>query len=187
MTAVDDIHADAARRTRESLALGPSDELCLLLPPVAREAGAFTATWALFLLHKVRPAARLIVPGTGREVDRIRRLAESCNHETLVRFTGDRLELMDLLAAADIAVFLPRADASLTGVRAALAFATPIVASDVRAVRELLRNGHNARLCRPDSPRDATRRMLDALEQPEESKRLADVGRSEIRGPLAPD
>jgi glycosyltransferase involved in cell wall biosynthesis len=173
---------DAARRSdvRARLDVSPEHTTVLVLPPVLRETGAFVAAWATMLLAQVRPSVRLVVPEAGPEVDRVARLVESCRHQWMLRLTGGHYGPDELVAAADFAVYLPAGDAALSGVVWAMAAGRPIVASAVPATTELLTDGQNAWLCRPESPKDAARRLLQALESQDQSQRQAELGRSQV-------
>jgi hypothetical protein len=164
---------------RAELGLSPADTIVLVLPPVLRTSGAFCATWATLVLQQVRANVRLVVPGRGREVRRIGRLADSVRLREAARFDGGRFTPAELLSAADLAVYTPPADAPVTGLVWAMAAGVPIVASAVPAVAELLAHGHNAWLCHADDPKDIARRMLQALEQPAESRRHAETARAQ--------
>lgn len=88
--------------------LGAADALLALTPPpVTRSSGAFTAAWACLLAHRVERRLRLVVPGTGREVDRVARLAASVDRDQAILFPGGRFALDALLAAADVGLYLP--------------------------------------------------------------------------------
>lgn len=85
--------------------------------------------------------------------------------------------MSDLLAASDLAVYLPSGNASLEGVAAAMLAGCPVVASAVAPIAELLTNGESAWLCAPDDPEDAARSMLLAIENAGQSRRQAEVAR----------
>jgi glycosyltransferase involved in cell wall biosynthesis len=130
------------------------------------------------LLEHARAGVRVIVPDIGREASRVVRLVESCRLGETLRAVGRRFTLPQLLAAADLAVYLPTGGAPLTGVIQAMAAGRPIVASDVPVIRELLAHGRTAWLCRPGDPKDACRRMLQALENHGQSSRQAKAARA---------
>jgi glycosyltransferase involved in cell wall biosynthesis len=184
----DQTAVDETRRSsiRAQLDLLPEHTVVLALPPAERGTGTVVAAWAAMLLEKVWPGTRLIVPGKGREVQRVSWLVESCRHRWMLRRAGRRFDLSELLAAADLAVFLPTGDAALGGVIAALDSGRPLIASAVPVTRELLSHGENAWLCRPDDPKDAARRMLQALEDPERSGAQAERGRALASQALSP-
>jgi glycosyltransferase involved in cell wall biosynthesis len=161
---------DRRAAVRQQLKFDEHDVVVMALPPVARQAGTFVAAWATLLLEKAHPVVRLIVPADGTEADRVRRLVVSCRHEQVVRFTAPEVPLRDVLAASDLAVYLPPQDAPSTGLVAAMAAGCPIVAASVPTVTELLVAGESAWLCRPGDPQDAARQMLRAIENMEQSR-----------------
>jgi len=175
--AVDQAALEAAdpQTGRSALGLDADDTAVLVLPPVVRETGAFWAAWAAMLLQQVRPRARLVLPNESREARRVARLVASCRRTWMLRLAGKNLPLAQLLAAADLAVYLPARDAPLSAVVWAMAAGRPIVAADVPAVREMLADGLTAWLCRPKSPKDACRRMLQALEDPQQARRRVEA------------
>ena len=174
------INGACSADVRSRLDLSEADTVVLILPPVLRETGALVAGWGAMLLGHVRPEVRLVVPDAGREAGRVARLIESCGVGRMLRLASRRFTVPELLAAADLAVYLPAGDAPMSSVVWALASGTSLVASAVGATTELLTHGHNAWLCRPGNPREAARRMLQALDNPEQSERQATLARSEV-------
>jgi hypothetical protein len=167
------------RNVRAELGLDASETVVAALPPVVGGSGTFTVAWAALLLSKMHPGVRLLIPGVGPEADRVQHLVDSIRHRHVARI-APRLSLPELVAAADLTAYLPNGDATVTGLIWAMAAARPIIATAVPAVAELLGHGHNAWLCRPNSPKDAARRMLQALERPDESQRQAELARSQV-------
>jgi len=180
--AVDYARLGAARAVdlRRTLRLSGADTAVLILPPVSRASGSVTAAWAAMLLGVARADVRLVAPGNGRESRRVAELVASCGMSGKLRVAPPELGLVELLAGADLTAFLPEGDAPLNGVLAALAAGKPIVASAVPAVTELLVHGRNAWLCRPGSPRDAARRMLQVLDDPQRAAAQASAARTQV-------
>lgn len=178
---------DRAQRAelRARLKLGPEHAAVVALPPVEHRTGTFVAAWAAMLVEKVRPDIRLVIPAGGREEQRVRRLVRACRHEHMARFADADMSPAELAVLADVAVFLPARQAPVTGLMWAMAAGRPIVATAVPTVTEFLTDGHSAWLCRPDSPQDAARQLLQALDRPDESRRMAAAARAE--GPRIPD
>lgn len=160
---------------RAALDLNERDLAIFALPPVSRSTGTLTATWAVLLLEKMHPEVRLVLPAGEREHRRLMRLVEACRHNWMVRVAGSAGAAPALLAAADLAVFLPAPEASVASLVAAMAAGCPLVASDTPAVVELLGDRASAWLCRPNSPEDAARQMLRAIENPDETRRKMEL------------
>jgi glycosyltransferase involved in cell wall biosynthesis len=130
-------------------------------PPLVVFAGRLTAAKnlevALQALSNV-PEATFIVVGDGEERERLEQLAGE-----RVRFLGarPRAEVLGLLAAADVAV-LPSAWENFPHVAVeALTMGTPVVATRVGGVPEIVRDGENGLLVEPGD--DAG--FADALER----------------------
>ena len=156
------------------------DAVIAVLPPALRETGASVAAWAGMLLGVAHAQVRIVVPGEGREVRRVARLAESCGMTPKFRLPGWNLTLAELVVAADLVAYLPAGDAPMQAVLWALAAGRPIVASTTPAVTELLVHSRNAWLCRPNSPREAARRMLQVLENPARAREQAEQARTQV-------
>jgi len=180
---VDDAALDAAQRgsVRQRLGLADDHIAIAALPPVSRSSGAFTAAWAALLLEKVLPNVRLLIPAGGCGDRRVRELIEACRHEWMVRLAPPEMDLSGWLAAADIAACLPAGHTSLASVAWAMASGCPLVTTDVPALTGVLRDGHNAWLCQPNDPQDAARRMLEAIENRQQSDRQVAAARAEAR------
>ena len=173
------LNPDRRADIRAQLQLDEHDVVVTALPPLARHTGTFTVAWAVLLVEKVRPDVRLVVPAGGREQQRVRRLVESCQHERVARYADQRLALPDLLAASDVAAYLPNGPASTDSLAWAMAAGCPLVASAVSTTTELLTHGENAWLCRPNDPEEAARALLQVIEHPAESRERAERARAQ--------
>lgn len=164
---------------RARLGLAGGDVAVLIVPPVERACGPLLGAWAALILDRIRDDVRLVLPGVGREPERIERLLIACDRGDRLRRSFDRQSLDELMVACDVAVFLPTVAASTSGIVSALAVGRPIVAAAVASVAELLSHGHNARLARPGSPRHAAQRLLEAIESADESRRMTALGQAQ--------
>jgi hypothetical protein len=133
-----EVETALTRRTavRAQLELSPVDKVILALPPVSRASGSLLVAWASFLVEKIRNDVRLLVPWGGREHARVRRLTEACGHQGMVRFAPRGTTWAELVAAADVGVFLPGGLADVTGLATALVARLPVVATAAAVVRE---------------------------------------------------
>lgn len=161
---------------RKRLGLSEGDCGVLLLPPLTSVNPGLHAAWGTLLAGHVHPEIRLIVPHGGREVERIRYLVRSARHEHVVCFAPP-LELPDLLAAANVVLFLPAGDVPVASLARAMASGKPIVASRTPAVNELLDDGRTALLCAADVPREIARCVLRLLDDPSAAQQRAEAAR----------
>jgi glycosyltransferase involved in cell wall biosynthesis len=108
----------------------------------------------------------------------------------------DRVQWQFGLRHAEIAAWLAHAECSVAPltdcprnvrqgccplkVLESMAVATPVVASDLPVVRELVTDGQHGRLVRPDRPAELARALRVILEYPDRSRRMGEVGRRHI-------
>ena len=164
---------------RARLGLGAEAAVLLTNPPATRDGGQFCAFWAAAVRSFLEPQLRLIVPGAGREVARLRRLAAAVEMSDLLVTPGAAWRFEDLVGVAD-SLLLPGAlEASVTAAAWAMAAGVPIVASATRAVAELLAHDHNAFLIKPDITKRLAMRFAAALARRHEWQKYAEVARGQ--------
>jgi hypothetical protein len=152
--------AERVALLRASLRLSADERVVAVLPPVARASGAFESAWACLLVRQVCPQLRVLVLRGSAEAARIERLLKSVRHEALGCFAPPTLGLGELVALADVAVYVPRASEVAPAIAAARD-------AGVRVVTTVAGHaGEDVIVCRPRSVRDAARAILQALDQP---------------------
>lgn len=123
------------------------------------------------------PSARLILAGTGALLEECRRLAASLGAARQILFPGYVEEMPALFAAADAVVSTSRSEGLPFHVLEAMASALPVLASDVKGHRELVRPGENGLLFPPDDTRALERGLLGLYEDREGARRMGMRGR----------
>jgi glycosyltransferase involved in cell wall biosynthesis len=120
------------------------------------------------------PDATLAIVGDGPLRPQLEQLAGELGAPVI--FTGVRKDARALMGAADVVVMPSRWEGLPLTALEALASGTPLVATSVRGLRELVTDGENALLVPedPDALAAALRRVLD---DPELAARLAEAGR----------
>jgi glycosyltransferase involved in cell wall biosynthesis len=109
---------------------------------------------AILALAAGRTRFTLVLVGGGPEEPRLRRMAAALGVEAQVRFLGWRQDVPRLLAAADIYISPSRSEASPLALLEALAAGLPVVASDIPAHKEIVRNGQEGLIYRRGRARD---------------------------------
>jgi glycosyltransferase involved in cell wall biosynthesis len=126
-----------------------------------------------------------VIAGTslerGRDIgfaDTLARLANELGVADRVTFTGFVDPVSDLLAAADIVVNPARCNEAFGRVAIeALAAGTPVIATRVGAVPEILCDGEHALLVAPDDPAAIAEAVERLCTDAELSRRLVETGR----------
>jgi glycosyltransferase involved in cell wall biosynthesis len=122
------------------------------------------------------PNATLAIAGDGPLRPELERLAAESGVGDRVRFLGVRPDARALMGAADVVVMPSRWEGLPLAALETLASGTPLVATDVRGLRELVADGRDALLVPEDREAlaGALRRLLD---DPVLARRLGDGGR----------
>ena len=122
------------------------------------------------------PNATLAIAGDGPLRQELERLAAEAGVSERVRLLGVRSDARALMGAADVVVMPSRSEGLPLSALEALASGTPLVATDVRGLRELVVDGQNALLVPEDADAlaAALRRVLD---DPSLAWRLGEAGR----------
>jgi glycosyltransferase involved in cell wall biosynthesis len=114
-------------------------------------------------VHSRLTDAALLVVGTGELEQELRRAAESRRFGGSIRMLGYRIDIPDLLELSDMIVLTSRHEGLPRVVMEAMAAARPVVATDVRGSRDLVRDGESGLLVplgRPALLADALLRLL---------------------------
>jgi glycosyltransferase involved in cell wall biosynthesis len=175
-----------ARATvRAALGAAP-DDIVLLVPAVLLPAkGQAVLIEALRELRTRTP--RLLVWMAGAPVDsgyaaRLERDARAAAPAEAVRWLGHRTDVPDLLAGADIALFLPAAAEGFgLPLVEAMAAGRPVVGPDHGASREILSDGVEGHLIDPADPGALVRVVSELAESPALRERLGEAGRRRAR------
>jgi glycosyltransferase involved in cell wall biosynthesis len=120
------------------------------------------------------PDATLAIVGDGPLRGQLERLAAELGAPVI--FAGVRRDARALMGAADVVVMSSRWEGLPLSALEALASGTPLVATNVRGLRELVTDGENALLVPedPDALAAALRRVLD---DPKLAARLSQAGK----------
>lgn len=166
------------------------DDRVLVCPQEAHQGASLRlTTLAASMLHVIDPRFRLVLWGRGPLAKSMIRFAHRMSDPQAICFAeqtiGRRVELEELLSAADAVVIAASGPVPLLPVAISMASGVPIVATVTPELSELLEDRHTALLAPPESPRLLAKRVLDLWDDPAMGPRLADVARSEAYRYLA--
>ena len=157
---------------RSELGPGPGTRLVLA---VGRLVEQKNHALAIAALPEV-PNTTLAIAGDGPLRPELERLAAERGVGDRVRFLGVRLDARALMGAADAVVMPSRWEGLPLAALETLASGTPLVATDVRGLRELVADGRDALLV-PEEPEPLAAALRRVLDDPELARKLADAGR----------
>lgn len=161
--------AEALAATREELEATDDTELVVVAAMLRPEKAQDVLIRAVAELAPARPHLRLLLLGGGTPQrprgtqDELEALAATLGIADRVRFLGRREDVAQVVAAADVAVLCSRGENLPLAVLEYMEAGTPIVATDVGGVRELVTDGVHALVVAPDDPGALARALDDAL------------------------
>ncbi len=123
-------------QVHDDLGLGPADRLLVGVGRLAPQKGFDHLLEAMGLLRDAHPEAVLVLAGEGPQREA---LQQRIDRESLsVRLLGQRDDVPDLLAAADLVVSAARWEGQPVWLQEALAVGAPVVATDVGGTATVL-------------------------------------------------
>lgn len=167
-------HPSEARRlaSRRSLGIAADAEVVVSVGRQEYQKGQIYLVDAFAGVVAKRPDARLLIAGReGSFSADIADLIERLDLGNVVTLLGHRSDVPDVLAAADLFVFPSLYEGLGGALIEALALGLPVVASDLPALREVVRPGENAELVAPRDVAGLESAILDLLADPEKRER----------------
>ena len=182
------VPAGKARRARARKRLGLADEqVAIAAPgPVERGSGHRMAVWATAILTVAEVAVRLVMQETGRAARQAANFARQAGFAEQTILAPPQVPLPELLAAADVAVFLGPDRLPPVHLASAMAAGLPIVAADTPAAGEWLAFGRSALPAAADKPRDVARALLRVIEDKALGARLGRSARQAAKRKFDP-
>jgi glycosyltransferase involved in cell wall biosynthesis len=162
-----------------ALGLKRGQRVVLLPPSASPRGGHLFGLWVATAAQYLHPELRLLIPGSSPEADRVRRRAQRLPNAACVHMTGEDFGYETLLNWADAVLVPASEDISTTPLAWAMAAGVPIVACATYATSELLASGVNSLLVKPGEPMVMARKLLSALGEDREARRLGEVARGQ--------
>lgn len=129
-----------------------------------------------------RDGVKLLLCGSGQTFDETVALAASSGLKDDVRFLGARHDIPEIMAALDLYCLPSHFEGLPFSALEAMAAGRPIVATDVPGTNEVVVDGRNGLLVRPDDPDALVKAIGRVLDEPGLGNRLAAGGRETVMG-----
>ncbi len=127
---------------------------------------------AVRLLRRQEPGATLVIAGAGPRRRELERLAQSELGADGALFLGHRRDVPQLLAAADLLALSSVREGLPVVILESFAIGTPVVATAVGGVGELVVDGETGRLVAPRRPAELARAMAQILGDAAQCQRM---------------
>jgi glycosyltransferase involved in cell wall biosynthesis len=149
---------------------------------LVRDKGQDVLIRALPEILAARPAARLVLVGTGTQEAPLRALAAGLGLAERVHILGFRNDVPDLTAALDVSVLASvDCDASPAAVKEAMYLRRPVVVTDIGGLREMVEDGLTGRVVPPADPDALARAILALLDDPSGAAAMGARAREVVR------
>ncbi len=169
----------ARRRIRRELGLGESTPAIGVIGRVTREPdkGHATLIRAMPAVLNQCPYATLLVVGDGPARGACESLVETLGLESAVRFTGQRDDIPDILAALDVVAMPSESEGLPYAALEATAAGRPVVAFRVGGVPEVVVHGETGLLEPKGNVAGLAEALAQVLNDPDLARRLGEGGR----------
>jgi len=137
---------------------------------------------AALIVRRHVPAARFVIVGDGVGFDDVHRRVHALGLASHVVMTGFRRDVPEVMAALDVLV-LPstRSEATSQVIPQALAVGTPVVATAVGGIPEIVKDGVTGRLVPPGEPAALAAAIEDMLTDVGRAHAMAQAGQALVR------
>jgi glycosyltransferase involved in cell wall biosynthesis len=174
------VSKEKRRKTRESLNIADQDRVVLFLSLISKQKGADVALRAFKELSKNERNIKLIIGGDGEYLDEAKRLAKALHIEQAVSFPGfvHNEQTSSYYNAADIFVFPTlRLESFGIVIAEAMACGTPVIASNIGSIPDVIDNGVNGVLIPPGDFEELASQIRRLFKDTDYSKMLSENGR----------
>jgi glycosyltransferase involved in cell wall biosynthesis len=173
--------APGSRRVvREELGVGPGDPVVIMVAGLREGKEHDVLIRAASHLVRERPTLKVVIAGDGPTRPRLEQLASSLKMSEHVLFIGERHDVPELLHASDILVLASVAEAMPLSVIEAMAAGTPVVASAVGSVPDIIEDGVNGVLVPPSNTERLAEALARILDDPAAANQMVEHARNSV-------
>ena len=162
---------------KERLGIDPSAPLVVSVANLRPVKGVDVFVRAAAWVAAREPRARFVAVGDGPDRDALTALAAELGIGERIAFLGQRRDVAEILAAADVGVLSSHSEGLSNALIEYMAAGLPAVCTDVGGNRELVTHGQNGRLVPPADPQAMGMAILELLRDPQAAARMGEVAR----------
>jgi glycosyltransferase involved in cell wall biosynthesis len=163
---------------RSELQLAENDRAVAIVAALRPEKNHAMLLEAIAQVRQTLPNVKLLVVGEGPERGAIERRSADLGIADTVVMLGNRSDVPELLATADVFALSSHMEANPVSILEALACEVPVVAPHVGSIGETVRDGETGYLVAPGDAQAMAGRILDLLGNEPARRRMGSAGRS---------
>lgn len=176
------LSSEAIQRTRRDALAGAAGPLLVGVGRVVPQKGFAILARAAATVHERYPQARFVIAGRAADGwQAVEHEINRCGMAGVFRLLGQRDDVPQLLAAADVYVSPSLSEGAPVTLLEAMAAGTPVVATRVGGVPEIINDGENGLLVPAGDDGALARALARLLDDHALAGRLADRGRETVR------
>lgn len=169
---------------RAELGLSPNDKIVGFVGRLVREKGVEELLKAMGQVIEAIPEAKLLIVGDTlasdrdrRTTERLQKLIQRNNLEAVIKFTGFREDIPELLTIMDLFVLPSHREGMPRSILEAMAAGKPVVATNIRGCREEVVHGETGYLVPVRDPDKLAEAIIGILSDRMLSERMGKAGR----------
>ena len=178
----DRVSAGAGEGLRAELRLDADTPTVVVIGRLVPDKGHEVALEAFVRIVAREPRAQLLVVGAGKLRHRLRQMASEMLPEGSWRFLGHRSDIDAVLAVGTVVLVSSYREGMPHVVLEAMAAGTPIVATGVAGIPEMIEDGRDGLLVEPGDPDATAAAVLQLLSDRESAGTMAESARRRILG-----
>jgi glycosyltransferase involved in cell wall biosynthesis len=171
---------DQRERFRRALGVAPGQPVLSLAQRMSEPKTPLVFVEALRAVVAMRPEVRAWIAGDGPLRDSVEKAVDQARLRAHVQFLGLRKDMAEVISASDVIVHSSLREGLPRVVLEALAIGTPLVATDVGGVSDVVKDGINGLLVPSNDVPALQRALLAVLADPAGAAARAAVGREAV-------
>ena len=165
---------------RAEIGIGPATPLIAAVAVLRPQKALSVLLDALPRVLTTLPDTHLIIAGDGESRTELEQQSRRLGLSAQIHFLGLRRDVEEVLRAADIAVISSDYEGTPLVAHECFATGTPLVATAVGGLLEMIENGVTGRLVPPRDPSALAAALVDLLGDPESRARIAEAAKRSV-------
>lgn len=166
---------------RSSLNINRYDKVIVTVAEFIKRKNYPTMLKCFAQLIKTIPNAKYIICGSGKLLDRMKKLAIKLKIEKSVIFMGYIKDINKILQICDAMLLLSKQEGLTMAIMEAMHYSLPVVTSNVRGNRDLIDNGLGGRLVNYKDFTDASNALIDILTNDDLKSKMGKYNKEKVK------